>query len=124
MKAKRTSKWGWLTAFAACAALWAVGLRPFGGHASADVPLEVQAHRIREGSRDAVGLTVKNAGNQPLHGVEILGLGEADAMRIFRRQDWAPGEAIELGSQEGWMAGTSATVEVSAQGYASKKLKF
>jgi hypothetical protein len=123
MNAKRKFCWGWVTAIVALGGLWASGIR-LGGGTSTLPPLEVQAHRLEREGHPVMRISVRNTGSEPLYAVEIFGLGEEDSMRLFRRDDWAPGEVVVLGGREGWMSGASATVEVSARGYASRKMRF
>lgn len=116
--------WGWLTALIACATLWAVGLRPLGGHPPADVPLEARSEWIEKNGRPAIRLSVKNQSRETLHAVEILGMGESNSTRMFRREEWMPGETVELGGRDGWELGKNVTVEISAKGYACRKIGF
>ncbi|MEO1851320.1 MAG: hypothetical protein ABGX71_12215 [Methyloprofundus sp.] len=87
------------------------------------VPIEAYARPSIFGQGQVAGL--KNSTGKTLHNVKIS-LFEADGKMIKGavREQWPPGESMELGWLEGWKINKGTRLKASASGYFPKSWQY
>jgi hypothetical protein len=101
------------------AALWLGGLRPFKG--PEPTPVEI---RTEGGNGAHTRLAARNHGPDLLPAVEIFGLGRNGSVHFQRKEQWQPGETLELGPLDQWISSEGGSIEIRANGRTLAQERF